>query len=182
MLKFLLLGILIQLAACSKTDDPKIAFEQGDYETAFKLWKPLAKNGDAEAENYMGVHYYTGLGVSRDFSRAIQWYESAAVKGHPGAQRHLGDMYYSGYGTRQDFYRAFMWYFAASQQGNQEAAYRLGAITSENKLTPNQQMHAKIEANEFIMDVQNRFISHDTYIKDKKLSERQQLRTVPEGQ
>ena len=169
---FLLFLILALTFGCSKIDDPKMAFAQGDFETAFKLWKPLAQTGDPEAENYLGVHYYTGLGVKRDYAKALQWYESAARKGFPSAQRHYGDMLYNGFGIQQDTYKAFIWYFAASQQGNEDAKLKLDTITAENKLTPNQQMHAKIEANEYITDVQNRFISHDTYIKDKKLSER----------
>ena len=81
-------------------------------------------------------------------------------------------MFYNGHGVQRDYYRAFIWYFAASQQGNENAKLKLDNITAENKLTPNQQMHAKIEANEFITDMENRFISHDTYIKDEKLSDR----------
>lgn len=170
--KIFLLLIFVLFTACSKIDDPKVAFKNGDFETSYKLWMPLAKNGDPEAENYLGVHYYAGLGVKRDYAKALHWYELAARKGYPSAQRHFGDMLYAGYGIRQDFYKAFIWYFAASQQGNEDAKLKLELITSENKLTPNQQMHAKIEANEFISDVKNRFTSHDTYIKDEKLSDR----------
>ncbi len=154
-------------SGCSATDDPKLAFQQGDYKRSFELWKPIAMQGDPEAENYLGVHYYAGLGVKRDHLKAIKWYSSAAEKGYPSAQRHLGDMYYGGHGIQRDFYKAFIWYFAASQQGNENAKRKLDSITGENKLTPNQQMHAKIEANKFITDIKNQFISHDTYIEDK---------------
>ncbi|MCG8325783.1 MAG: sel1 repeat family protein [Thiotrichales bacterium] len=170
---FQLLLLLTFITACSGMDDPKLAFAEGDFETSYQLWKPLAEEGNPEAENYLGVHYYTGLGVKRDYAKALHWYESAARKGFPSAQRHYGDMFMNGHGTQQDFYKAFLWYFAASQQGNDEAKLKLESLTAGNKLTPNQQMHAKIDANEFILDVENRFISHDTYIKDKKLSGRQ---------
>lgn len=171
--KLLIAALLTLISGCTTSDDPKVAFQQGDFETAYELWRPLAAKGDPEAENYLGVHYYMGLGVRRDYAKALHWYESAARKGYPSAQRHYGDMFYSGYGTQRDYYKAFIWYFAASQQGNEDAKLKLDSITSENKLTPNQQMHAKIEANEFITDPKNRFASHDTYVRDDdKLSER----------
>jgi len=173
LIKICLLLVPVIFAGCAASDDPRVAFQQGDFEASYKLWKPLAIEGDPEAQNYLGVHYYTGLGVQRDHAKALRWYESAARKGYPSAQRHYGDMFYNGHGVPRDYYKAFIWYFAASQQGNEEARLRLDSITSENKLTPNQQMHAKIEANEFITDMKNRFISHDTYVQDKtKLSER----------
>lgn len=167
MRNLVLFFLFIFLSACSKTDDPRLAFKNGDYELSYELWKPLAMSGDPEAENFLGVHYFAGLGVKRDHVKAVKLYTSAAEKGYPSAQRHLGDMFYAGHGIQQDFYKAFLWYFASSQQGNDDAKLKLDTISAENKLTPNQQMHAKIEANEYISDVKNRFTSHDTYVKDK---------------
>ncbi len=159
----ILLGIFI-LTGCGENTDPIKAFESGDYETSYQLFKSLANSGDVDAQNYLGLQYFLGLGVAKDLKKAVELYQSAAEKGHVDAQRNLGDMFQNGYGTQQDYYQAFIWYFASSQQGNQSAKVRLEALSSENKLTPNQQMHAKIEANEFIVDPGQRFQSHDTYI------------------
>jgi TPR repeat protein len=160
----ILLTVLL-MTACGKETDPKKAFENGDYETAFTLWMPLAENGDTEAQNYLGILYYLGLGVSKDYKKAIVWYERAARAGHADAQRNYGDMINFGRGGLQkDNRQAFKWYFAASQQGNEKAKRQLEVITASNNLSPNQQMHAKIEANEFIIDESKRFMSHDTYI------------------
>jgi TPR repeat protein len=159
--------IIIQVSACSTETDPKIAFDKGDYETAFSLWLPLAENGDAEAQNYLGIIYYLGLGTSRDYKKALEWYESAAKAGHADAQRNFADMINFGRGVQKDNYQAYKWYFAASQQGNKKAETQIAVIAASGNLSPNQQMHAKIEANEFIIDESKRFMSHDTYI-DKK--------------
>ncbi len=156
-----------QMAACSKETDPKKAFDSGDYETAFNLWVPLAENGDADAQNYLGILYYLGFGIQKDYKKALEWYELAARAGHADAQRNYGDMINFGRGTRKDNYKAFKWYFAASQQGNDKAKRLIDVISASGNLSPNQQMHAKIEANEFILDENKRFMSHDTYI-DKK--------------
>lgn len=155
---------LFTLLSCSDVNDPKLLFKSGEYEEAYNLWLPLAEQGDKEAQNYLGVQYYLGLGIEKDYKEAFKWYEKAAVAGFPDAQRNLGDMYHYGRGVPQDYYKAFVWYFAASQQGHETARRSLENITGKNQLTPNQQMHAKIEANSFIPDPNLRFQSHDTYI------------------
>lgn len=160
-----LITFLLLLVSCTGEKDPKIAFQKGNYDTAFELWMPKAKEGDVEAQNYLGIQYSLGLGVKKNYKEAIKWYEQAALAGYPDAQRNYGDMFHYGKGVPQDFYKAFMWYFAASQQGHQTAERELEHMTDTNKLTPNQQMHAKLEANAYIKDPAKRFISHDTYIK-----------------
>lgn len=156
------------VSGCSGSEDPKVAFEQGDYEKSFALFMKRAETNDTEAQNYLGIHYYLGLGVGRDYKEALKWYELAARVGNPDAQRNYGDMFQYGRGVPQDYYKAFIWYFAASQQGHETAKHSLASITDSNKLTPNQQMHAKLEGNEFIRDPGKRFMSHDTYIEEKK--------------
>ena len=164
---FILLFALLFVSACAKETDPQKAFEKGDYETAFNLWLPLAENGDSNAQNYLGIIYSLGLGKERNIKKSLEWYERAAKAGHADAQRNYGDMINYGRGTRKDNYQAYKWYFAASQQGNKKAENQIAVIAASGNLSPNQQMHAKIEANEFILDESKRFMSHDTYI-DKK--------------
>lgn len=168
MIKFFLYSFVIftlfQVSACGKETDPKKAFDSGDYETAFNLWLPLAENGDADAQNYLGILYYLGLGVSKDYKKTLVWYERAAKAGHADAQRNYGDMINSGRGIQKDNYQAYKWYFAASQQGNKKAERQVTAIAASGNLSPNKQLHAKIAANEFIMDESKRFMSHDVYI------------------
>ena len=155
--------LVLVLSACGLETDPKLAFEKGDYQTAMKLWMPLAEEGDSEAQNYLGILYYLGFGVNRDYARALQWYEKAARAGYADAQRNYGDMIHFGRGIKKDNYKAFKWYFAAAQQGNEGAQRQIEVLSAAGNLSPNQQMHAKIEANEFIMDESKRFMSHDTY-------------------
>ena len=164
---FVFLSLFLFLAACGPESDPKKAFDKGDYETAFKLWIPMAENGDTEAQNYLGILYYMGLGTNKDYQKALVWYERAARAGNPDAQRNYGDMINFGRGTKKDNYRAFIWYFAASQQGNKKANRQIEVLSASGNLSPNQQLHAKLEANEFILDEDKRFMSHDTYIEKK---------------
>ncbi|NIO62221.1 MAG: hypothetical protein GTO35_06360, partial [Gammaproteobacteria bacterium] len=93
-IKYILCSVLILSISCAGNDDPKHAFERGNYEKAFELWMPLAMEGNHEAENYIGIHYYLGLGVRRDHKEAVKWFESAAKAGFPDAQRNYGDMFH----------------------------------------------------------------------------------------
>lgn len=159
--------LILTISACSKETDPKKMFDKGDYEAAFNLWLPLAENGDADAQNYLGIIYSLGLGKEKDYKKSLAWYERAAKAGNADAQRNYGDMLNFGRGTKKDNYQAYKWYFAASQQGNKKAETQIAVIAASGNLSPNQQMHAKIEANEFILDESKRFMSHDTYIEKK---------------
>ncbi len=80
-----------------------VALERGDYAMAFKLSLPLAEQGDAEAQNNLGVMYGHGWGVAQDDTEAVTWYRKAAEQGDARAQYMLGFMYDHGQGVAQDF-------------------------------------------------------------------------------
>ena len=56
----LLLGVPSYAADFNKGMD---AYNDGDYPTALKEWKPLAEEGNAFAQNNLGVMYHDGLGA-----------------------------------------------------------------------------------------------------------------------
>ena len=90
------------------------AYHRGDYATAQREWRPLAEQGDANAQYNLGVMYDFEKGVLQDFATARQWYEKAAAQGHAGAQNNLGGLYEFGHGVAQDYVRAYMWYYVAA--------------------------------------------------------------------
>ena len=47
--------------------DGLTAYKKRDYKTAIKLWMPLAKKGNSEAQFYMGHLYHQGDGVPRNY-------------------------------------------------------------------------------------------------------------------
>ena len=82
------------------------AYEREDYETSYKLFLPLAEQGDAEAQHNLGVMYDKGQGVPQDDKEAVKWYRLAAEQEHADAQYNLGLMYDKGIGVHQDFNEA----------------------------------------------------------------------------
>jgi len=96
-------------------DDAQTAYDRGDYATALTLWRPLADQGSARAQNNLGVLYENGKGVPQDVVEAVKWYSLAAGQGYAGAQNNLGLIYAIGRGgVPQDQLRAYMWFSLAA--------------------------------------------------------------------
>jgi TonB family protein len=81
-----------------------------------RLWRPLAEQGSARAQNNLGVMYENGKGMPEDVSEAIKWYSLAAEQGYAGAQNNLGLIYAIGRGgAPHDPLRAYMWFSLAAE-------------------------------------------------------------------
>ena len=104
------------------------AAKAGDYATALKEWKPLAEQGNADAQRNIGYMYNMGKGVLKDYSEALRWYRLAAEQGNTDALNSIGVMYQNGHGVLQDFFEAVKWYRLAVEQGNSQAQNNLGAM------------------------------------------------------
>ena len=152
LLAFPLLLTLLAAAGCGGEKTALQAFEEGDYQTAYSLFKPRAEAGDSEAQNYLGVLYYLGLGVRRNWTQALRWYEKSAKQGDPKAQLNYGLMFHNAYGTGQDMVEAFSWYYAAYRQGNPTAKRYMESLAAQNKLSPNQMNFAKRNAMQYILN------------------------------
>ena len=61
------------------------AVRNGDFATALRQWTPLAQQGNAAAQNYLGLMYKKGEGVAQDYGTAVKWYKLAAKQGHARA-------------------------------------------------------------------------------------------------
>ena len=66
------------------------AWQQGDYEKAVRVWRPLAQAGDPDAQFNMGQANKLGRGVKADMAVALDWYRKAAAQGHVRAEDNLG--------------------------------------------------------------------------------------------
>ena len=66
------------------------AWQRGDFGAAVSVWRPLADQGDPDAQYNLGQAYKMGRGVPADLSIAQTWYEKAAQQGHPQAAANLG--------------------------------------------------------------------------------------------
>ena len=113
----------------SPLEDSLAAYDRGDYATAVRLLRPLAEQGNAQAQNGLGAMYYNGKGVAQDFKEAVKWYRLAAAQGYASAQLNLGAMYYEGKGVTEDFIRAYMWLSIAAAKGDANAVQLRDAVS-----------------------------------------------------
>lgn len=104
------------------------AANKGQHEKAYEEFLPLAESGHVSAQTTVGVMYYNGQGVPKDYDAALVWLNLAANKGHDIAQFNLAVMYDTGTGIDQDFVEAAKWYRLAANQGHARAQLNLGAM------------------------------------------------------
>lgn len=104
------------------------AYKAGDYTTALAEFRPLAKRGDAAAQNNLGVLFHLGKGVAQDHSLAFKWYNLAANQGYDMAQHNLGMLYVYGLGVSPDIVEALRWFRRAAMQGHAAGQYDLGVM------------------------------------------------------
>ena len=104
------------------------AMDREHYATAFRAWKDLAEDGEAEAQNNIAYLYERGYGVKQSYTRAIEWYKKAAAQQSPEAIYNLGMLAFDGYGMRQDYLAARRYFTEAAELELADAHYMLGLI------------------------------------------------------
>ena len=120
--------LLASAAAAGPLDDGMAAAQKGDYAAALTLLRPIAEQGDPDAEYTLGDMYDRGNGVPQDYKEAVKWYMPAAEKGVAAAQDRLGFFYSFGKGVPRDYAEAAKWDRRAAEQGVATAQTRLGTL------------------------------------------------------
>jgi len=146
----MLLAVVVVLTAapaCTGFEAGMKAYLRGDHPTALKEWRPLAEQGNADAQFNLGVMYYFGRGVRQDYKEAVRWYRLAAAQGHASAQYKLGSMYHHGQDVPRDFVQAYMWSSLAAAQGHELARKARGLLAE--KMTAEELVKASLLAREW---------------------------------
>ncbi|MDP6969239.1 MAG: tetratricopeptide repeat protein [Gammaproteobacteria bacterium] len=151
----LICALLAVPAYAASIKQAKKALAANDYDTALTELKPLARSGNAQANNLLGLMYMQGNGVAQDQAQAKAYFEAGANTGHleslrnlnilldvqykeelktvkPAAQggdsqsqTRLGRMYEFGHGTDPSPTDAFIWYQKAAKQNDLDGAMNL---------------------------------------------------------
>lgn len=99
-----------------------IAFESQNYTQAFNLLKPLAEEGNAEAQCIIANMYHLGLGIEINLPEALQWYRKSSQQGYGIASNNLATLYLlGGNGISQNKNEADRYFQKAREQGFLEA-------------------------------------------------------------
>lgn len=98
------------------------ASRTGDWATVYTNIQPLAAQGNAEAQAWLGSLYRDGHHVARDAVEGARWARLSAMQGNADAQYTMGDLYARGDGVPQDDVLAHIWLELATRNGNVWAA------------------------------------------------------------
>ncbi len=97
-----------------------------------------AAQGNAIAQNKVGLMYYQGLGTKRDYIEALKWFNKSANQGYADAQYNLGKMYYFEIGIMGSNHDsdALTWFQKAAEQGHIAAQFAIGMMYYDGSGVP----------------------------------------------
>jgi TPR repeat protein len=127
----LTLSLLLASGVANAADFDKgfDAYGSGDFKTALIEWTPLAEQGHAKAQYWLGIMYDVGEGVPENDKTAVKWFTKAAEQGNASAQFELGTMYVRGYGVPENYKTAVKWFTKAAEQGDSGGQGMLGGMS-----------------------------------------------------
>ena len=99
-------------------------YEDGEYETAFRMFLEMAENGDVECQSIVGKMFLAGEGTAANQEEAYFWFDRAALNHHVDAfvgLAAIADIR----GDRNDAYQRIK---AAANGGNITGRYRLAVM------------------------------------------------------
>lgn len=124
-----------------------LAFDKEDYQTALKVWHPLAEKGNALAQWRIGEIYDRGLSLKQQEPvEALKWYRKSSDQGDPIAPYLMGMLYeprhrqtswekvtnwfHSLQGLELEFdnREAVKWFSVAADRGDSQSASRMARM------------------------------------------------------
>ncbi len=92
--------------------------------------RSVAEQGDTRAQRMLGLMYFSGQGVPKDYSVAARWFQKAAEGGDRTAYVDLGVLYRQGLGVPKDPVAAYMWFSFAAEKGDHYSKTALQQLAS----------------------------------------------------
>ncbi|MEO9574124.1 MAG: tetratricopeptide repeat protein [Tateyamaria sp.] len=126
-----LLAVGGQAVSAQDYDKGWAAYESGDFETALQEFRPLAEQGNADAQLRLGRMHDKGEGVTQHHVEAVKWYRLSAEQGEKFALYYLADAYRDGRGVIQDNLYAHMWFNIGASLGFKLAALNRDEMAKE---------------------------------------------------
>ena len=84
----------------------------------FDAMRQQAEQGNAEAQNNLGVIFQDDRSVLKDYAQAAAWFRKAAEQGNATAEANLAEMYFDGKGVPRDFAHSAAWFRKAAEHGD----------------------------------------------------------------
>ncbi|HFC29607.1 MAG TPA: hypothetical protein ENJ44_01045, partial [Oceanospirillales bacterium] len=126
---------------CALRGGEYVAYDGSNFSEVAKVWMPLAQDGDAKAQNYLGELYEKGMDGNPDYQSAAMWYQKATEQGYTPAMLNLGSLYEQGLGVTKDTTKAVNLYRMAS--GIKDA--KLELVTEKNLRERRAKEHQRVK-------------------------------------
>ena len=124
----------------TKDDVEKVFRASVDPAKAVVYYKEAAVKGQPDAEEAIGLAFYTGNGVPKDLVSARQWFLKASEDANPDAMFNLAVMMVNGEGGPKDLVKAYAWFYIADKGGVEKAGAAMRELAA--KMTPDERTQA----------------------------------------
>lgn len=102
-----------------------LEYDSENYKEALRQFLLVAKRGNANALNAIGLYYYEGKACKHNYQQALSYFQKAANLGYASAMRNVGDCYRLGHGVTKSMTNAIKWYQLAADKKNLKAIFLL---------------------------------------------------------
>lgn len=165
-LLFISSAAAFNIAAASDLDDAVDAMRSGDFAEAYCIMRPLAEEGDADAQYNIGWMYMNGYGLRVNDSLALEWWQKASEQGHSDASFSIGMLYSLGDGeVDKDTDKAIDNYLVAAADGHEDAIAILKSMMQRNDKSIRERLYSIINDHESSFGIKRQ-------VKAKKLNAR----------
>lgn len=118
-------------------------YRAGDFDKAVEVYRQSAEEGNAEAQFDIGYAYYTGEGISRDYTSAAMWFKRSARQQFAKAMYNLAYCYMNGRGVPRDYDKAYSLLVESAEKEYKRAQLTLadcfarGVLVEQNEAESN---------------------------------------------
>lgn len=136
-------------ANAQNIEDAVEAMRSGNFAIAYCIMRPIAEQGDADAQYNLGWMYVNGYGLRVNDSLALDWWKKASRQGHVDASFSIAMLYSLGEGeVRKDTNAAIDYYLKAADAGHEDALSILKFKIVSNDRFVDGRMHSIIRGRE----------------------------------
>ena len=114
-----------------------------DSDKALEFYRQAADKGHPQAQEDLGLIYYTGYKVKQNYVEAVKWYKKAALQGRIKSAYDLGIMHCRGEGTPVDDSEGAKWILVAAEAGSAEAQWALALMYGRGQGVPQDEETAR---------------------------------------
>src|SRR5947209_8375016 len=113
------------VAEDKKTSAPR---EEGAVDQTLNAERARADLGNADDMFRIGLRYYRGNGVEKDYKEAAAWFRKASDAGDADSMTWMGLLHARGHGVPKDYAQAKSWYEKAAAKDEPVAMNNLGDL------------------------------------------------------